>query len=219
MQCDVAEDDEVTEIWQTCFLLSTEEEVRTEATQLVEPMVIFKLMIVTVNTPLIVCHPVQCSEDNMLNETIDIDQLEYMSAKEKHSANTYDTVTEVICVDTKTCPENTQKKERESIEMEVRSLVRLYRKPSPSPPRQTMYKKENYLPCPKGRIKFSTSTALYTPAKPCYENYRKTECPRDNPSSARSSLSSSFNILATARARSEFREKSIGKRTKRVSLY
>ena len=161
-------------------------------------------------------------------------------------ANTYDTVTKVTCVDSKSCPAKIQKKERKCINFEIRPLVRLYRKssPSPPPPTQLAYRKESTPPCQNPRETkkenprktdlpvnqpkisqnetckatsiFFTSTALFTPAKPSYENFSKYGGSRYKLKSAGSSLFSSYNL--TARARSEFRERSSGRRSY-VSLY
>ena len=80
----------------------------------------------------------------------------------------------VLPVNPLTCP--LKKPEVPKDYAEIRSLVRLYKKTSPSPTRQSdpgaarfdwrKYAAESRRPS----IKFSTSTALYTPAKPSYEN-------------------------------------------------
>ena len=248
MTCHEANSDEVFQKWQDCSPFATEEYNPTEAEELMEPHVIFKLLRVTVNKPIIVGDPVELCDTNVGEEVKEISEIRYTNAEEKLNEITYDKVTKVTNVVIKNCPEKIQKKEskeREIIHMEIRPLVRLFRKTSPSPatpqnkttsqevrppyvprtkaeipeeiepPSKASYsRKLSYTEIPKSTIKFSTSTALYTPAKPSYENYSKPENltkyepQRYRPKSlARSSLFSSYNL--TARARSEFRERSI----------
>ena len=152
------------------------------------------------------------------------------------------------------CPSETKRKEvkeKEVMYSEIRPLVRLFRKTSPDPPSQQVsesqpvqnktkeisrevdspvrvphYRKYSQVDTPKSSIKFSTSTALYTPPKPSLQNYSKPDNSLNygkarGGSLARSSLFSTYNLTnLTARARSEFRERSIpvGRRNY-VSLY
>ena len=102
----------MSEIWQTCLVFITEEEGRIEATYLEEPMVIFKLLKVTVNFHLLMCDPVECSENNFSDDIAEINQLIYVNAFEHISENSYDKVTSMNCVHTKTCPAITEKKEK-----------------------------------------------------------------------------------------------------------
>ena len=240
----------MSEIWQTCLVFITEEEGRIEATYLEEPMVIFKLLKVTVNFHLLMCDPVECSENNFSDDIAEINQLIYVNAFEHISENSYDKVTSMNCVHTKTCPAITEKKERMSINLEIRPLVRLFRKTSASPPPQASLGKEAIHQSPKQNaigkeenqletktkvkqttdqrdisqfrtrtnVKFSSSPSIYTQEKPSYKSYSKYERPRYTPVLPRSFMFSSYNL--TARARSEFRERSIpvGRRSY-VSLY
>ena len=73
------------------------------------------------------------------------------------------------------CPK--PKHESAKVYAEIRPLVRLYRKNSPSPSRQSKPETEPFnwrkyvqIESKKPSIKFSTSTALYSPAKPTYDN-------------------------------------------------
>ena len=131
------------------------------------------------------------------------------------------------------------KKKRPYEEVYIRPLIRLHPKPSYPPPepalnpqyvrrqRAKTEKPVTILDVPQlvrpelpklqspedanPRIKFSTSTALYTPAKPAYSKYQYQYQYTQR-------AGASANYLATSRARSEYRERSVGRRTY-VSLY
>ena len=153
-------------------MFNSDEEGRIDATYLEEPMVIFKLLKAFVNTLPLMCDPVECSENNVCDTATDIEQLEYKSAEQNASTNSFDTVKKIIRVNTMVCPEKQQKNENISISIDTQQIVRRYSKQSSSsPPMHRRYKKESESRRPS--IKFSTSTALYTPAKPSYENYSK----------------------------------------------
>lgn len=133
------------------------------------------------------------------------------------------------------------KKKRPYEEVYIRPLIRLHPEPSYPPPepaqnppyvrrqRAKTEKPVTILDVPQlvrpelpklqppedanPRIKFSTSTALYTPAKPAHSKYQY-----QYQYQYTQRAGASANYLTTSRARSEYRERSVGRRTY-VSLY
>ena len=223
----------------------------TMAEELMEPMVIFKKYRAGMNIVLVVSYPMDCCEDNVAETVEDNSEVCEENARIDTYHSSYNTVNKTSQIQTHTCPVKTEKKvvkEKEELYTEIRPLVRLFRKTSPDPPQQhfsepeplkqkekleldspaemSKYRRKySQTEPPKSSIKFSTSTALYSPPKPSLKNYSKPDNSltygnqkyRGN-SLARSSLFSTYNL--TARARSEFRERSIpvGRRSY-VSLY
>ena len=248
-------DDLVTQQWQEAPHLDTAEFNPTTAEQLMEPQVIFKKHRAGVRKAVVVNHPEEGSERSEIEEVKNTCDVLYLHAIITKCEISYHMITKVSCVQSHTCPAKIEKKvvaEKEIPHMEIRPLVRLFRKSSPSPPPEhkhqppsnkpkekpkvfpetelpanmSNYRKHSYTENRKPSIKFSTSTALYTPPKPSLENYSKPDNSlkhgnmKYRPTSlARSSLFSSYNL--TARARSEFRERSIPVIGRRgyVSLY
>ena len=153
------------------------------------------------------CEPEDKFEDNILGEITDTGQIEYKHADEKLFRCSHSRVTE-ICVSVKNCPEKSEKKDIKFPIPEFRPLTRRYIQPSEPPPQKSYRKYAAPERVERHSIKFSTCTALYTPAKPGYASGRYRES--EGASAARSSIS--------WRAREEFRERSVG-RKRNVSLY
>ena len=83
------------------------------------------------------------------------------------------------------CPKS--QKESTKVYAEIRPLVRLYRKSSPSPTRQSKpevepfnWRKYVQNESKRPNIKFSTSTALYSPPKPSYDNIFRSDAFQSN---------------------------------------
>jgi hypothetical protein len=206
VQCHQAEGEQVTQVWQISSPFGTEDLAETQGAQFVEHKDTFKLQSAG-KIPVISCEPEDDLEDNILGEITETEQIEYKHADEKLFTSNYPRVTE-ICIFVKNCPAKSEKKDMKFPTLEIRPLTRLYIQPL-VPPTPASYRKYA-LPEKAERlsIKFSTCTALYTPAKPGYAGGRYRES--EGASSARSNLS--------GRARSEFRERSVG-RKRYVSLY
>jgi len=249
--CHQAEADDILQTWLEATEINCEDYSPTLAEELMEPLVIFKKYRAGVTIVLVVSDPMECCEDNMVETVKDSSDICEENARMDTYHITYDTVDNVSQLQTHNCPAKTEKKivkEREELYSEIRPLVRLFRKTSPDPPQQhfsepepskhkekpeldspadiSKYRRKySHTETPKSSIKFSTSTALYTPPKPSLQNYAKPDSSFEygkqthrGSSLARSSLFSTYNL--TARARSEFRERSIpvGRRSY-VSLY
>ena len=134
------------------------------------------------------------SLDNILGKITETEQIEYNYVDENLFTGTYSRVTE-ICIYVKNCPEKSEKKYMKFPIPEIRPLTRLYIQPSEPPPKKSYRKYAAPGRVERPSIKFSTCTALYTPAKPGYAGGRYRES--EGASLARSNIS--------GRARSEFR--------------
>ena len=205
VQCHQAEGDQVTQVWQISFPFGTEDLAETQVAQFEEHKDTFKLQS-TGTIPCISCEPEDHFEDNILGEITESEQIEYEHADEKLVTSNYSRVTE-ICIYVKNCQAKSELKDMKFPIPEIRPMKRLYIQPS-EPPHQKGYRK--YVAperMERPSIKFSTCTALYTPAKPGYAEgrYRDSE----GASLTRSNIS--------GRARSEFRKRSVG-RKRYVSL-
>ena len=100
---------------------------------------------------------------------------------ERYEDNCLERVTSVKKVDIHTCER--EKKIINKEYAEIRPLVRLFRRSSPdrsdSKPSEPSFNWRQYVSTETRRpsIKFSTSTALYTPPKPSYNNIRSSGSP------------------------------------------
>ena len=207
VQCHQAEGDEVTHVWQISSPFGTEDLAETQGSQFVEHKDTFTLQSVPGTNQLISCEPVENFEDNILEEITETEQIEYKLADEKPFLATRSRGIEIF-VSVKNCPANSEKKDLKFLIPEIRPLTRLYIQPSEPPPQKSYRKYVAPEKVERPSIKFSTCTALYTPAKPGYAGGRYRES--EGASLTRSSIS--------GRAREEFRERSVG-RKRYVSLY
>jgi hypothetical protein len=234
VQCDVAEFDDAQELPKRCFPLNREE-VRAQANVLVEPRAVVKLVkAIKKFPPIVLCYEMEYFEPCLPAEVSTIQNFQYCFVEKLIETNIHE-IGSIQSVKILNCSlkvlETRMKRPYE--EIYIRPLITLHPKPSyptPDPPQHPSYvrrlrakteKPVTILDVPqlmkpelpklqaseeaKQRVKFSTSTALYTPAKPAYSTYQYKYSHRET-------------YLTTSRARSEYRERSVGRRTY-VSLY
>ena len=142
--CHNADTDEVKQIWQPASVLICEGFNPVKAEGLMEPHVIFKLLKALVNKPLIICDPVLKENKEKVEEVEIPEDLAYFNAKAVDSEVIHKFCASVIKVTVKNCPlpTTTQRKEeiRKEIHIEIRPIVRLFKKSSPSPEREAKKK-------------------------------------------------------------------------------
>ena len=116
-----------------------------------------------------------------LDRTSDIFEEVYFSATERYEDNYLERLTSAPRIETRTCER--EKKQIVKEYAEIRPLVRLFRRSSPdrreTKPSEPSFNWRQYVSTETRRpsIKFSTSTALYTPPKPSYDNIRSSGSP------------------------------------------
>lgn len=106
----------------------------------------------------------------------------YFSATEKYEENHLEKPAPTRKIDIQTCEREKKKIVKEYAE--IRPLVRLFRRSSPdreTKPSESTFNWRQYVSTEARRpsIKFSTSTALYTPPKPSYDNIRSSGSPNN----------------------------------------
>ena len=105
----------------------------------------------------------------------------YFSATERYEENHLERPAPARKIDIQTCEREKKKIVKEYAE--IRPLVRLFRRSSPdrseTKPSESTFNWRQYVSTETRRpsIKFSTSTALYTPPKPSYDNIRSSGSP------------------------------------------
>ena len=105
----------------------------------------------------------------------------FFSAKERYEDNYLERAAPAPKIHIQTCEREKKKIDKEYAE--IRPLVRLFRRSSPdrseTKPSESTFNWRQYVATETRRpsIKFSTSTALYTPPKPSYDNIRSSESP------------------------------------------
>ena len=150
---------------------------------------------------------------------------------ERYEDNCLERVTSVKKVDIHTCER--EKKIINKEYAEIRPLVRLFRRSSPdrsdSKPSEPSFNWRQYVSTETRRpsIKFSTSTALYTPPKPSYNNIRSSGSPSSGeiyPRERTGIFLDSCGLLlylffkgGRVRAKTEFGDRSFNRRY--ISLY
>ena len=116
-----------------------------------------------------------------LDRTSDIFEEVYFSATERYEDNYLERVAVARRIEIHNCER--EKKQTVKEYAEIRPLVRLFRRSSPdrreTKPPEPSFNWRQYVSAETRRpsIKFSTSTALYTPPKPSYDNIRSSGSP------------------------------------------
>jgi len=177
-----------------------------EATELLEPEVIFKLYRVKITHIVILAFPIIHNLPN--GRTEDFNQEHFYEKVIQGEQEKYLERVKILTVNLNMCQK--EKKIQNKDYAEIRPLVRLYKRSTPSPTRQNKpeplfdWRKFVQTESRKPSIKFSTSTVLYTPPKPSYDNIFRSDALKENfPGPER-------------RAKSEFRDRFS---RKYISLY
>ena len=228
--CHESEEDDVPDLWQNASVIELEDYPIVQAQEHVEPLVIFKLLTAFVTCLSIICQPQETYEDVLEEEVIIEQNVFWQQAYEQITEVHCDQFSKVNNLAIHSCPSTIPKeKEKQEIEINIRPVVRLFKKNSASPP----CKKQDSPPLirkqrprvetaeevpmsyqrrrrvtfpqpPKQSITFSTTTALYKPPAPSIAAYKVTEEPRRQITMGKSTLINT----QTRRARTEFQERS-----------
>lgn len=210
VECKEADLSEMCQDWMsipgwTADIVQTE-----EANELLEPEVIFKLSRIVINVNIIISFPVvHLLPDERCQEISKLHLESVVEGKEKNYLQKPKLLPKLNCI---FCPKS--QKESTKVYAEIRPLVRLYRKSSPSPTRQSKpevepfnWRKYVQNESKRPNIKFSTSTALYSPPKPSYDNIFRSDAFQSN-------IKENYSGF---RAKSEFKERPYSR--KYISLY
>lgn len=215
VECKEADLDEICQDWQTASQWTVEyDQSLAEANQLMEPEVIFKLSRIFATIIIIISN--ENVHDIPSERTSDIFEEVYFSATERYEDNYLERLTSAPRIETRTCER--EKKQIVKEYAEIRPLVRLFRRSSPdrreTKPSEPSFNWRQYVSTETRRpsIKFSTSTALYTPPKPSYDNIRSSGSPNPRETHPRERAG------GRARAKTEFGDRSFTSR-RYISLY